>query len=425
MQINKLIINAFLFCKGREEIDFSSIDEKILKNIDKDTKKVKNFFFDCICYSLFGRFHSDNINLNDLRSHEAEATDEAFVEVEFSNKGKNYRIYRKPAQIRERKRVKDSADKFMKVSAKSVLEFLSEDRLPVKRKVEIEKELCLNILKLTFEEFVSKSQKEFYWLSDSEEIEMLEKEKRKKELALKQLRESLPEITRGKKLASLCYSIINNNIKVLDKNVDSCYKAYCQKLTINRRAEEEYKNIKEKLDKAGIKPAPKKKDNNGFWESVIEIGKLFSAGEESSEENKTSEENALSEEEVKELQNQLSEASLKNDDTAKEKKEALLALKSEVENFQQEVNSLTGLFNSYYELFKEILTEKGYPLQFELPAIKMDDTDEKIGYVLGYDVRIIHETMLKLMAVQSKVAGIGNRLSKQYHEAMKADVRTI
>ena len=40
MQINKLIINAFLFCKGREEIDFSSIDEKILKNIDKDTKKM-------------------------------------------------------------------------------------------------------------------------------------------------------------------------------------------------------------------------------------------------------------------------------------------------------------------------------------------------------------------------------------------------
>lgn len=254
---------------------------------------------------------------------------------------------------------------------------------------------------------------------------MLEKEKRKKELALKQLRESLPEITRGKKLASLCYFIINNNIKVLDKNVDSCYKAYCQKLTINRRAEEEYKNIKETLDKAGIKPAPKKKDNNGFWESVIEIGRLFSAGEEVSEENKTTEENALTEKEVKELQNQLSEASLKNDDTAKEKKEALLALKSEVENFQQEVNSLTGLFNSYYELFKEILTEKGYPLQFELPAIKMDDTDEKIGYVLGYDVRIIHETMLKLMAVQSKVAGIGNRLSKQYHEAMKADVRTI
>ena len=103
----------------------------------------------------------------------------------------------------------------------------------------------------------------------------------------------------------------------------------------------------------------------------------------------------------------------------------MLALKSEVENFQQEVNSLTGLFNSYYELFQEILTEKGYPLQFELPAIKTDDTDEKIGYVLGYDVRITHETMLKLMAVQSKVAGIGNRLSKQYHEAMKADVHTI
>ena len=38
MQINKLIINAFLFCKGREEIDFSSIDEKILKNIDKDNQ---------------------------------------------------------------------------------------------------------------------------------------------------------------------------------------------------------------------------------------------------------------------------------------------------------------------------------------------------------------------------------------------------
>lgn len=422
MQISKLIVNAFLFCKGREEIDFSSIDEEILKSIDNDTKKVKTFLFDCICYSLFGRFQSDNINVNELRSNEAGPTEEAFVELEFSHKGKKYRIYRKPAQTREKKRVKDSADRFMKVSAKNVLEFLSEDRLPVKRKAEIEKELCLNILKLNFEEFVSKSQEEFSWLSDNEAIEVLEKEKRKKELALKQLRENLPEITRGKKLASLCYSIINNNIKALDKNVDSCYKDYCQKLTINHRAEEKYKNIKEKLDKAGIKPAPKKKDNNGFWESVIEIGKLFSAGEENSEENKTAEENALTEEEVKELQNQLSEAALNNDDTAKDKKESLLILKAEVEKFQQEVNGLTGLFNSYYELFQEILTEKGYPLKFELPAIKTDDTDEKIGYVLGYDVRIIHETMLKLMAVQSKVAGIGNRLSKQYQEAMKADV---
>lgn len=99
-----LRMSAFGPYAGQVTLDMTKLGERGLYLITGDTGAGKTTIFDAICYALYGEASGSTRSDSMFRSKYAEATTETFVDLTFLYNGKQYRIFRKPAQERPKKR---------------------------------------------------------------------------------------------------------------------------------------------------------------------------------------------------------------------------------------------------------------------------------------------------------------------------------
>lgn len=124
----KLVMSAFGPYAERTEVDFGRLGEQGLYLITGDTGAGKTVIFDAISYALYGKTSGGVRDAGMLRSQYAEAETQTFVELTFSLRGKEYRVWRKPKYERPNKRSRDA--KPVVEGAKAEL-FYPDGRAPV------------------------------------------------------------------------------------------------------------------------------------------------------------------------------------------------------------------------------------------------------------------------------------------------------
>ena len=100
----KLTMSAFGPYKDKTTVDFTSLGEKGLYLITGDTGAGKTTIFDAITYALYGEASGNIREAGMFRSKYALPDTPTEVILEFSNKGKNYRVRRNPEYERPAKR---------------------------------------------------------------------------------------------------------------------------------------------------------------------------------------------------------------------------------------------------------------------------------------------------------------------------------
>ncbi len=104
----KLVMSAFGPYAERTEVDFARLGKQGLYLITGDTGAGKTVIFDAISYALYGKTSGGVRDAAMLRSHYADADTQTFVELTFSLRGKEYRVWRKPKYERPNKRSRDA-----------------------------------------------------------------------------------------------------------------------------------------------------------------------------------------------------------------------------------------------------------------------------------------------------------------------------
>lgn len=97
MKPTRLVLSAFGPYISRTEIDFSKLGEKGLYLITGDTGSGKTTIFEALCYALYGETVSGKSrSAAMLRNQSADASVETYVKLQFSEKGREYCIFRSP-----------------------------------------------------------------------------------------------------------------------------------------------------------------------------------------------------------------------------------------------------------------------------------------------------------------------------------------
>ena len=99
----KLEISAFGPYKDLVEIDFTKIGNSGIFLITGDTGTGKTTIFDAIVFALFGDVSGSNRQVSSIRSDFADVNQETYVRLEFSHKGKIYKVFRNPEYERPKK----------------------------------------------------------------------------------------------------------------------------------------------------------------------------------------------------------------------------------------------------------------------------------------------------------------------------------
>jgi len=100
----KLTVSAFGPYSEKTVIDFESLGESGIYLITGDTGAGKTTIFDAISFALFGEASGEMREPSMMRSKYAAPNVPTFVELEFMNKGKVYRVKRNPEYERPRER---------------------------------------------------------------------------------------------------------------------------------------------------------------------------------------------------------------------------------------------------------------------------------------------------------------------------------
>ncbi len=100
----KLVMSAFGPYADRVEIDMSALGESGLYLITGDTGAGKTTIFDAITFALYSEPSGDIREVEGLRSKYAAPSTPTFVELTFSDGGKNYLVARSPAYMRPSKK---------------------------------------------------------------------------------------------------------------------------------------------------------------------------------------------------------------------------------------------------------------------------------------------------------------------------------
>ena len=143
----KLVMSAFGPYAGQTVIDFSKLGEQGLYLITGDTGAGKTVIFDAVSYALYGQTSGGVRDANMLRSQYADADTPTFVELEFSFRGKCYRVKRNPEYRRPAKR----GSGMTKEKAGAEL-YYPDDRVPVTRMSEVDKSI-VELLGLNHKQF--------------------------------------------------------------------------------------------------------------------------------------------------------------------------------------------------------------------------------------------------------------------------------
>lgn len=113
MLVRKLKMTAFGPYAGETEIDFSLLGDSGIYIITGETGAGKTTVFDGISFALFGEASGRTREAKSLRSKYAESDVKTSVSLDFSYRGKEYKIVRSPEYMRQSKR----GNKFVKESA--------------------------------------------------------------------------------------------------------------------------------------------------------------------------------------------------------------------------------------------------------------------------------------------------------------------
>ena len=143
----KLVMSAFGPYAGQTVIDFSKLGEQGLYLITGDTGAGKTVIFDAVSYALYGQTSGGVRDANMLRSQYADADTPTFVELEFSFRGKCYRVRRNPEYRRPSKR----GGGMTKEKAGAEL-YYPDGRVPVTRMSDVDKSI-VELLGLNHKQF--------------------------------------------------------------------------------------------------------------------------------------------------------------------------------------------------------------------------------------------------------------------------------
>lgn len=104
MRPTRLAMTAFGPYSGTETVDFTKLKERNLFLVTGPTGAGKTTIFDAITYALYGSGNGDERKPQNFRSDFADKDLLTEVELEFTVGGKDYSIYRSPAQLVRKKR---------------------------------------------------------------------------------------------------------------------------------------------------------------------------------------------------------------------------------------------------------------------------------------------------------------------------------
>lgn len=109
----KLVMSAFGPYAGKEVLDLETLGTNGLYLITGTTGAGKTTIFDAISYALYGEASGDSRDSKMFRSEYAENSVDTFVELQFENNEKLYKVTRSPEYMRLSKK----GDKYQKRQA--------------------------------------------------------------------------------------------------------------------------------------------------------------------------------------------------------------------------------------------------------------------------------------------------------------------
>ena len=118
-----LTLTAFGAYAGNQTVDFEAAGAGGLFLITGDTGAGKTTLFDGVCYALFGKLTGQVRSEKMIRSDYADDTLETSAQLVFLHRGERWRITRRPAQTRRKKRGEGTTE----VPATALLERLEEE----------------------------------------------------------------------------------------------------------------------------------------------------------------------------------------------------------------------------------------------------------------------------------------------------------
>lgn len=157
MKPTNLIISAFGPYKNEVQIDFSKIGDNGIFLVTGDTGAGKTTIFDAISFALYGEASGSNRTVTSVRSNFSDIDIPTFVELEFTHKGKEYKIRRSPAYERPKKR----GEGITKSDADASLECEGEVLASIPRDVDIKIKEILGIDSKQFKQIAMLAQGEF------------------------------------------------------------------------------------------------------------------------------------------------------------------------------------------------------------------------------------------------------------------------
>ncbi|MCA1059006.1 SMC family ATPase [Rossellomorea aquimaris] len=119
----QLMMQAFGPYAGREIIDFRALGNRTMFVISGKTGSGKTTIFDGLSYAIYGKASGEDRSPTELRSQFAQNDDLTEVELLFSLRGKTYRIWRSPQQDKKKSR----GDGFTTINARSELYVFDHD----------------------------------------------------------------------------------------------------------------------------------------------------------------------------------------------------------------------------------------------------------------------------------------------------------
>lgn len=156
-----LTLTAFGAYAGSQTVDFEAAGAGGLFLVTGDTGAGKTTLFDGVCYALFGKLTGRVRSEKMIRSDYADDTLETSAQLTFSHRGQVWRIWRRPAQTRRKKRGEGTRE----ITADALLERLEgETAIPMaegKEKVDAAVEDLLGIQVDQFRQIAMIAQNQF------------------------------------------------------------------------------------------------------------------------------------------------------------------------------------------------------------------------------------------------------------------------